>query len=318
MTGPLPNDDVIRQASDWFARLSCGHAKDEERQAWAAWHAADPSHRRAWQIVEDVRSQFGRLPGAVASHALDAAGQARRKALRQLLAVVAMGSAGCLAFRRLPLRDWLADYRSGTGERRDLILPDGSSLSLNTASAVDVAFSSTQRLLRLQAGEVLVSTSVDAGAIRRPFLVDTRHGRVEALGTRFTVRVRDGSSEVAVLEKAVRVQSARLSVPPMLVTAGHHVRFTAHEVGVVQDNDASTAAWQYGSIVAVDMPLGRLLAELARYRPGRLGCDPAIAALKVSGAFPVYDTDRALEAVARSFPVRIRRLTRYWVTLEPR
>lgn len=316
MPTAVSEHDAIREASHWFALLHSGHASDEERQAWTRWHAADPAHRRAWQLVEDVRAQLGQVPSDIAGQALDAAGRARRKALGQLAVVLGVGSAGMLAYRRLPWQDWLADYRTGTGERRDLTLPDGSSLSLNTASAVDIAFSTSQRLLKLRDGEILVGTAPDGVAIPRPFLVQTRHGRVLALGTRFTVRLGDGYSDVAVLDKAVRVQPTQDASASAIVTAGQHMRFTANALGPIQDNDAATASWQYGSLIAVDMPLGQLTAELARYRPGRLSCNPTIAGLKISGAFPINDTDRALKALTRSFPVRVHRHTRYWVTIE--
>ncbi|WP_114240327.1 FecR domain-containing protein [Dyella sp. C9] len=312
------DDAVILEASRWFARLHAEQASEDDRQAWARWHTADPSHQRAWQLVEDVRAQFERVPRVVAGHALDAAGRARRRALGQLLAVLGVGTAGMLAWRQLPWGGWLAGYRTRVGERRDVALPDGSALSLNTASAVDVEFSSTRRLLKLHAGEVLIRTGADAAAsTHRPFVVATRHGEVLALGTRFTVRTEADYGEVSVLEKAVKVQPAG-GIAPLIVPAGYHARFTVHGAEAPQPNNVSVASWQYGSIIAVDMPLGGLVAELSRYRHGYLGCHPSIAALKVSGAFPIDDTDRAMDALVQAFPVRVVQRTRLWVTLEPR
>jgi transmembrane sensor len=64
------------------------------------------------------------------------------------------------------------------------------------------------------------------------------------------------------------------------------------------------------------MPLGELVQELARYRPGYLGCAPEVAQLQVSGAFALDDTDQALAALAASFAVQVRYRTRYWVQVE--
>ncbi|ULU26066.1 FecR domain-containing protein [Dyella terrae] len=309
---------VVLEASRWFARLHAEQATEDDRQAWARWYSADPSHQRAWQLVEEVRAQFGRLPGTVAGRALDAAGRARRRALGQLVAVLGVGSVGMLAWRQLPWEDWLAEYRTRVGQRRDVALPDGSALSLNTASAVDVEFSSARRLLKLRAGEVMIRTGADpAAGTHRPFVVATRQGDVLALGTQFTVRTEADYAEVSVLEKSVKVQPAT-GAAPLIVPAGYHVRFTAHRVEALQPNDVSVASWQYGSIIAVDMPLEVFIAELSRYRTGYLGCHPSIAALKISGAFPIDDTNRALDALTHAFPVRVVRRTRLWVTLEPR
>lgn len=307
--------EALRQAAAWFAQLQSEQAGEPERAAWRAWLQAHPSHRRAWQLVEEVRQQFGQAPQA-AGRALDAAGRSRRRALGQLAAVLGVGGATALLYRAAPWRPWLADYRTAVGERRQLTLPDGSSLHLNTASAVDVAYTASRRLLRLRAGEVLVSTAPDPAAQARPFLVSTPQGEALALGTRFTVRLDGDDSEVAVLEKAVRVTPANGA--PVTVAAGWRLRFDHSACQAAQPNDASVGSWQYGSLVAVDMPLGRLVAELARHRHGYLGCHPAVAALPVSGAFPLDDTERALDALARSFPLRIERHTRYWASVEPR
>jgi len=65
------------------------------------------------------------------------------------------------------------------------------------------------------------------------------------------------------------------------------------------------------------MPLGRFLAELSRHRPGVLRCDPAVAALELTGVFPLADTDRVLTALQQSLPIKVHSLTRYWVTVMP-
>ena len=71
-------------------------------------------------------------------------------------------------------------------------------------------------------------------------------------------------------------------------------------------------------LLADGMPLGVLAAELARYRKGVLRCDPAVANLRVSGTFPLADTDRSLAMLAATYPVVVAsRLGGYWVTLGP-
>ncbi|HCE41020.1 MAG TPA: iron dicitrate transport regulator FecR, partial [Alcanivorax sp.] len=75
---------------------------------------------------------------------------------------------------------------TATGEIRDLGLDDGGRLWLNSATTVDVAYDDALRRVTLHDGEILIQTGADPR--RRPFVVDTRHGRLRALGTRFTVR----------------------------------------------------------------------------------------------------------------------------------
>ena len=71
-------------------------------------------------------------------------------------------------------------------------------------------------------------------------------------------------------------------------------------------------------LAARNWRLADLVAELARYRRGFLRCDPAVAELRVSGAFPVNDTDAGLRLLEKTLPVRIHRITPYWVTVAAR
>jgi transmembrane sensor len=70
-------------------------------------------------------------------------------------------------------------------------------------------------------------------------------------------------------------------------------------------------------LVVNDWRLEDFVRELQRYRPGHLGCDPAVAALRISGAFHLTSTDTILDNLTSTLPVRIRRFSRYWASVEP-
>ncbi|MNZ80781.1 fec operon regulator FecR [compost metagenome] len=97
------------------------------------------------------------------------------------------------------------------------------------------------------------------------------------------------------------------------VEAGQRLGFNERSLGTLRGNDVSVGAWQKGSIIAIDRPLAALLDELSRYRPGVLRWDPAIGDLKVSGVFPVDNTDLALAALESGFSLRVTRYSRFWV-----
>jgi transmembrane sensor len=69
-------------------------------------------------------------------------------------------------------------------------------------------------------------------------------------------------------------------------------------------------------LTAENMSLGQLVEELGRYRHGYLGCDPAVAQLPVMGAFPLDDSDQALRLLGAALPVKVQRLTPWWVSIE--
>ncbi|MEG2029676.1 MAG: histidine kinase, partial [Janthinobacterium sp.] len=105
---------------------------------------------------------------------------------------------------------------------------------------------------------------------------------------------------------------------PMLLPVARQLSFTSTSVSSATPLDANSGAWADGMLVAAHMRLDAFLLELARHRRGHLGCDPALAHLLVSGAYPLADTDKVLLALTQALPVELHYLTRYWVTLRPR
>jgi transmembrane sensor len=82
--------------------------------------------------------------------------------------------------------------------------------------------------------------------------------------------------------------------------------------------DATAASWEQGMLAVRDWRLADLVDELGRYRRGVLRCDPAVAGLRVSGAFPLNDTDASLRLLEKTLPVRVSRITPYWTTVAAR
>ncbi len=312
---PALDPAVLRQAAEWIAQLWSDDATDQDRADCARWRAGHPDHEQAWQGLLAFEDKLLGLPRDAARHALrrPTAGTGRRRALRALgLGVIALG-AGYAARNTDGWQRATADYRSATGDIRDLSLPDGTRVTLSTASAIDVRFSDTERLVLLRAGEILVATAHDP--LARPFLVRTRHGSIQALGTRYSVRDDDDTSRVAVFEGAVNIRPVDAPGHAVRLDAGQGSRFSRDRVELPAPVGDDAAAWSRGLLVADGMRLESFAAELARYRPGILRCDPAVADLRVSGVFSLRDTDRALQNLTRGLPVAVVYRTRYWVTL---
>ncbi|ATQ76835.1 histidine kinase [Massilia violaceinigra] len=326
-SSPVPAG-VARRAVEWLVELQSGEGGDATCEAMQQWRAEHPDHERAWQRIATVNARWrGALGGSAAAAQLahdalidtpaaPARPLPRRDAVKALAVVLCAGGGAWLAREHTPWREWSADARTGVGQRRTVVLADGSTVSLNSGSAIDVRFTSTERRLRLVGGEILVSTGKDRAA--RPFIVETAEGELHPLGTRFAVRQHAGASRVDVFEGAVAVRPRHAApVPLRILRAGEQARFSAAAVAAPQAADDDSMAWTDGMLVASGMRLDDFLAELGRHRHGRLGCDSAIAGLRVSGSYPLADTDRILDTLRTTLPVEIDFLTRYWVTLRP-
>ncbi|MDN2708250.1 FecR domain-containing protein [Janthinobacterium sp. SUN118] len=319
------SEDVQLQAAEWLTLLMSGDVGEAERAAWQRWRRAAPEHEQAWQHIEAVaqRLQGVYRDGAqrtAAAQALASAGPPASGKRRQLLVWLGVATGGGLLAAQTGAWDGVralrADYRTATGERREVALADGSVLSLNTESAVNVRFDGSRRLIELLAGEILVVSGRGAGSAA-PLEVATREGLVRALGTRFSVRQQDGYSTVDVFESAVEIRPRDGDGAPLLLAAGRGVTFSRHAPDAPHAVDAYADAWLRGQMIVDDVTLGDFLAELARYRPGVIHCAPEVAQLRLSGVFPLADTQRILHMLPNSLPVQVRSRTAYWVTVEP-
>ncbi len=307
----------LESAVDWMVLLSSGAVAAADRTRFEHWRQADPRHAAAWETVNAaVKGTFDALGQGGQRRAAEAVLQAppaRRRALRNML-VLALGGGGlaALADRQTPLRTLAADLRTGTAERCTYTLPDGSELTLNARSAVDLDFSAGARRVHLRSGAVYARVAPDAS---RPFMVVSADGEVQALGTVFGV-ARDGDASVAsVIEHSVEVRSGGQR---RTLRAGEGVRFGAGGLGQPDTLLGDAAAWQSGMLVVHDQPLGAVVAALRPYRRGMIRITPAAARLRVLGAFPLDDTDKTLESLRQTLPIEVSTLGGWLVGIDVR
>lgn len=320
-----PGEPVVLAAIDWMVRLQSGSATEAEHAACRHWRDLDAQHELAWQRLQGLAERVSGLPPALAHGSIGASPvrehhnrRQRRFAIKTLSLAIGTGMLALAGGELLPWRPLLAQYRTGTGQRRRVTLADGTVLDLNTATAVDTAYSDQARLIYLQQGELLVSTATEAGRAYRPFLVQTRLGQARALGTRFQLRDAPGGMRLAVFQGAVEFR-AEAAASATRVDAGQQGWFDRNGLlAPLVPAQEDAVAWVDGVIVANRMRLGELVTELDRYMPGKLRCDEAIAGLPISGVFPIDQPARILAALARTLPLRIDAFTDYWITLRPR
>ncbi len=308
---------VAQRALEWLVELQGDMVAPETVREWASWRAAHPDHERAWLRIESVRGTLRPLaePGGaeIAQAALAAPASAQRRRTLKAMSVLAIaGGATWSVGQYTPWREWTSDHRTGIGQRRDLTLPDGTRVVLNTDSAIDVRYSAAQRRVALIAGEILVATAHEAGPAPRPFLVETAHGTARALGTEYTVRVLDASTEVSVYQGAVQIQPRDDADHGLTLQAGLRALYSAHGVAQPAAAEENRVAWKDGFIVARGMRLDDFLAELGRYGRDALSCDPAVAGLRLSGSFPVNDVDKVLAALSATLDLRVQAESRLW------
>ena len=128
---------MLRAAAKWLALVESGHASEADHARLQDWRNSSAHHENAWQRALLLRQRFSGLPTDLAMAALDRPDMARRAAVKRALGVAALLPAAWLVGRQMPVDVWRADLHTATGEQQQLTLADGSSLLLNTDSAVN-------------------------------------------------------------------------------------------------------------------------------------------------------------------------------------
>jgi len=325
------NGEIVSAARDWVVRLASRDLDAHEMRRFKAWLAQSPAHRQAfererlfWQRLGGLKRAAGPEtwdePAAAPPPPRSAPPPARR--VRRGAALAGTLAAACLAL--FVLLDGgirtalLADYGTAVGAQETVRLPDGSTAHLNTDTAIAVDYDATERRIDLLRGEVLFEVARDDD---RPFRVEAAGGVTEAIGTAFVVHSADGEATVTVTEGVVGVTSphdASLPLGTVRAAAGHRSRYRQGNAPRPPEpvDIATVALWRKGVILIDDLPLDGALAELDRYRPGRIVLlDTGRTYESVSGAFDVDDIDGAIAGLAATHGLRTTELTDYLLVL---
>ena len=277
---------------------------------------ADPRHAVAFARMEAAWEASERL--CAAPPALEmvvpvgrdsmppvmARGFSRRTVMFGSLAAASAAVTATVGWRLL---DNVVLYRTGVGERRVVKLADGSRITLNTASTVELAFSDKARRVRLVRGEALFEVAHDAS---RPFLVDAGSARFRALGTAFNVRLRPDVVELTVTQGVVGVVAeagrAETTVSAKIAAGGGAVVRSGAVAPTALDDQhlRQRTAWQEGVLEFDGESLAQVVGEFNRYRqkPIVIG-DARLEALRMGGRFEVDEADKFLAALTSSFPI---------------
>lgn len=286
-------DRIEAEAARWVARLGSADATEADRAGFAAWRAADARHAAAFAEFDQL---WGELRAAPIPASRLATLRRRRAAVPALILLAGIGLGALLGPEALlRLR---ADAIAGVGEIRHMTLPDGSELDLDSGAAVALDFDGAARRVVVLRGAVFAEARPDPA---RPFTLESPRIVARALGTRFGV---DGDA-VVVAQGTVEARGGGALVT---LRGGEGARLADGHFETEAIGPAATA-WREGRLVVSGQPLSEVLAELGRYRRGRVVLlDRGAGARAVSGVFDLADPDQALGVLADATGLRLTRL----------
>ncbi len=294
-------------AADWLARRDSGTWTDADQHTLDAWIAESIAHRVAWLRLASVWQRSDRLgalhaPSVPAVTAVPATPPAAAPAPRQapaprlprfsmqrIAAGILVAVAGCSWLGWQYAQEWQSDhYATAVGARQSVSLPDGSVLTLNTATQLRTSVNASERRVWLDDGEAFFDIAHDKN---HPFVVMAGDRRITVLGTRFLVRRQGDQVNVTVEEGRVQIASAQgtRGSEPTVLTRNQVAVASAGNLLVMskapkQIDDA--LSWRQGKLVFDQTTLADAAAQFNRYNTRKLViADAAVARIRIGGSF---------------------------------
>lgn len=291
-------DPVTDAALEWLLRLRNDSDANTSAQ-FEAWLRQDPRHAvefRALQTLWEGPEFRGAVRSLPANLPAELAPRSRhwRRAAAVALVVVLGAAALHTGDFLLELR---ADARTDIGEMREVTLPDGSLMTLNSDSAVALDFDGGRRAVTLLRGEAYFDVTHDPA---HPFHVKGGFGGAEVKGTAFSFR-READRDEIVLQRG-RLEVGCDCADPARLTLLPEQAATISRLGTgpaVATDSAGRLAWRAGRAVFRETDVATLVAELDRYWPGHIILSRAgLRDMRISGSFRLDDIPGALASVA--------------------
>ncbi len=310
------SDQLLEEAAQWVSVLNTGSPKVADNQAFLKWINASSKHQQAYQKMTEawqLTSQLDQIPEFI--HEIDQ-NCTQRAAPHNYAHFFAFAAClllmiGAFSLNYLPAQyePQLQSFSTAVGETKSITLKDGSVLSLNTDTQIDIRFTAKQRYLKLIKGEALFDVASNPD---RPFIVNTGDGRVQAVGTAFNIKKQARTTSVTITEGVVLIETNGIN-QSIQVTANHHVVLEPYHTPVVHNaNIGRLLAWQNQQLIYSQAPLKQVIEDLNRYLAVPVSLAPvstfdtgAIDALKVDGTLNVNDPEEALTALLASFDLEL-------------
>ncbi|BFM10765.1 FecR family protein [Simiduia litorea] len=308
---------ISLEASGWIARLRSDAATHADKAAFSNWLNSDANHELAFDNALSDWQTTGALKYSTQAQAFLSSDLEPKRSITSwfpsghavaFASVVLVAFLGFGLFNNTPSSDIdTLYYTTEIGEQKNISLPDGSTINLNTNSQIHVQYSDSERKLILDGGEAFFKVASNKA---RPFVVDVGEGTVTAVGTAFGIN-RDASTvKVTVIEGIVSVKERetqpQIKPESLLVKADEGLSIDMQGLSTVRTTNARQAlAWRNKLLVLENQPLTTALNELNRYLKAPVdSSDPSLAKLRVSGTFSLQTPESTLTALITTFDLQ--------------
>lgn len=299
----MESQKIFDEAAAWMIKKQSAPFSVAEQEKFELWLNQSPEHFKAWEKAEKLMSMFDQCPRESSQILHDSHFSMKKKIQGGLFAFAFLCVSGSIFWFSDMRYRYFSDYVTAFGQTKSIDLEDGSHIQLNAETALDIQYAKNSRTIRLHYGEVFIRTAVDS--LSRPFLVDTSHAQLQALGTVFNVQYFKKTAEqtcLGVVESAVKV-TLKKSKEQYVLKQGEQLCFDQAHFSQKQALDSNHILWQSNRMVASETALAPFIMQIGRYYSQQMEVDPRLSQLKISGNYPTDHFDNLVLALESSYPI---------------
>jgi transmembrane sensor len=307
---------IRKEIALWVIRLNCDNPTEraQVQQEFQAWQRNHPQYLPYFEEFRDFDlemqnlSRQQNLHGETVEQTFQAIEHEQQKVIslfnQAVFSLMAISCLGYLSFTYIPFSYYFADYKTATSEVKNIVLDDGSMLSLAPKSAIKVDYTTGQRRIELIQGDIYVDVAKNPA---RPFIVHTKQADYQALGTRFIVNQYTDTSALNMLHSRVQARAnLTAQAKPLIVSEGQRIQVDAHGLGKIEvfDTQMFKTSWQMQQIQANELALPDLLNRLNAYHSGyMIFNEKELSQIKVTGIInPQQDLLGTLQLIQLQYP----------------
>jgi transmembrane sensor len=305
-------DPVQREAYEWIARVVSGGMASADVEAMKVWYGKSAAHKAAyseargvWQSLGPIASESIRGSDGVAPDRLARAPRVdgAKSPSRRIFLGGAIAASVSYVVVRPPLELWpsytelMADFRTGVGERRQVTLANRVSLDLNTRTSIAVRSQSDDATqIELLSGEAAISTDATAPSLT----IIAGNGRITATEADLNLRCDRSQVSISCLKGRLMVDRGGQFMP---LSQHPQVSYNDQEIGAVTGSNPETVtAWQHSLLIFDSTPVDQIIAEVNRYRAGRIVLmNKEIGRRLLTARFKTAETNKIILQIVKIF-----------------
>ncbi len=304
-------NNPVNEAVEWFIKLQDDDLSEANYLEWQDWLAKNEANKKAFARAEICWKDLGDvtdLPWAKDTSKNNISLLRRFAPIAASILIILSIGVFIQQYVLTPMAT--TTYQTARAEHKNILLDDGSNITLGARSIVNVNYSDAERHITLVRGEAFFDVAKNK---ERPFIVKVGKGTVTAIGTKFNIHSSTQDVTVTVLEGIVEVNpdltdNDFVDTAFPRVTAGKAISY--HDNGFVSDiiatNLEAATSWEKGLLVRVNTSLANVIEDVNRYSSREIIIgDPSLNDIRFTGTVLNDGIDNWLRGLSVAYPIKV-------------